>query len=182
RKSEKKCSPCDINGDMQSCYRKRINRGTGENCGQRGLRNEQMLKSAAVSRLFQTAIKCIQSGIQIVKENEADERKGEIAATLGKSLAQFRTIHKTRDVIEHRRSKKRLDDFQYKRAAVRLRDVEIAAKEEPEFTQEGIHCGASSVAKSRLWPVRRKKASSRDWEDVFRLIADGGPIATSRPC
>ena len=138
-KSEEQRAPGEIDGNAQSSYRERIERGTGEDGWKRSLRDEQMFERAGVPRFFEAAVERIEGGIQVIEKDKTDESKGEVAATLREHLAKFGAVHEASDVIEHRSAKKGLDDFHNERAAIGLRDIDVATEEKPEFTEEWNH-------------------------------------------
>ena len=145
------------------------------------MRDEEMFKRARITRLFEAAVERIECGIQIVEKYETNESEGEVAAVLWKSLAQFGAVHEARDVIKHCRAEKCLHDFHKERAAIGFRDKQVAVEEEPELAQKSHQARGSAESELCVWPVRRKKASSRLEEEVVRRRATGESRASKRP-
>ena len=98
-----------------------------------------MLERAGIASFFKAAVECVEGGVEVVEENEADKCECKVAARLRESVAKFGAVYETRDVIEHRRAEEGLDGFEDDGTAVGLRDLEIAPEEKKESTEEGGH-------------------------------------------
>src|SRR6476646_6778060 len=97
-KAEKECTPADVNGNAQCCGGKRIKRGPGENCWQGRLRDEKVFECAGIARFFEAVVEGIQSGVEVIEEDETDEGESEVAAGLRESLAKLGAFDETGSV------------------------------------------------------------------------------------
>jgi hypothetical protein len=110
------------------------------------LRHQQRLQRARIASFLEAAVKGIQRGIEVVKENETGQRIGEICFPLRKSNAQRRRVHEPRHVIKHRGAKKRFDRLQNKGTAIGAGDPQIALEEKENVAEDLPHTGVDSPA------------------------------------
>ena len=127
--AKKERAPSDVNGNAKGRGGERIKSGPGENCGQGCLRDEKVFERAGVARFFEAAVEGIESGVEIIEEDEPDEGESEVSAGLRESLAKLRAFDEACYVIEGSGAEQGLHDFHDEGAAVRLGDVQIAAEE-----------------------------------------------------
>lgn len=173
RKAEEDGAPGEIDGDAERCCGEGIYGRASEDCGKGSLRDEKMFERAGVAGFFKAAVKGVQRGVEVVEKGKADERESEVAATLRKGVAKFRTVHEARDVIEHGGAEQGLDGLEDDGAAVGFCDLQVAPEEEKKFQKEVCHERACSAGRSWLWPASRKNASSRECEEVLCMRAAG---------
>src|ERR1700674_71657 len=140
-----------------------------------------MLECAAVPRYFQTAIKGVQRGVQIIKKNKAHKRESEITAALRQSALQFGSIHETGDIVKHGGAEEGLDRFQEEYGAIGARNREGAPEEKPQLAKDAHHSAAPLSGASAPRAVRRRKTSSREEAPVLNMSVEGVSQASRRP-
>src|SRR5882762_7463449 len=132
-----------------------------------------MLESAGIPRFFQAAIEGVQSSVQVIQEDKADEREGKITAALGKGALKLRSIHEARDVIKHGGAEERFSSFQNEHGAISAGDGEIAPEKEPEFAEDADHSAMLRSGAPAPRRVRLRKTCAREAAPGLRCSAEG---------
>src|SRR3989442_9989464 len=140
-----------------------------------------MFERAGVPRFFQATIESVQGGVEIIKKNETDERKGKITAALRQGVLQRGRVHETRDVIKHGGAEERFDSFQDEYGAIGARNAEVAPEKKPQLAEDANHKTRSPLDAAESWPVRRRKTSSSEEAPELSLSLEAVPPRSRRP-
>src|SRR5487761_1010034 len=180
RESKQQNSPPEVHEGPQRSQHKRINRGTDQHHGKRGLRHQQRLDRAILAGLLESLIEGIERHAEIIEEREADEHKGKIALPSRQSARQRGASDETGKIVKRGDAEEGLENLQKESAAITASNPEVTAKKGVELSERAANV-PPAVPAGEGRGARRSSACSRCAAPVFAHRLRGVSQARTRP-